>query len=210
VVSGARQKDENWDPEENGGYAVHGMNLCVDLSPVITPVVENDPTKAGPSDPLAQVEKTAESSRRAKEIGAPRIESLYELSENYNADPYELSKRVRKQFREVKKVEKRKRAEDEGVKEKYGLPTTLKLVDEAEVKEEAKLAWAQERPAWEAQERSKRRRTIAEIGKNTSSGSGLPATLLANTFKRGDPFLSQKSQSLYKPTIAGVVRKPRG
>lgn len=173
-------------------------------------MVENDPTKAGPTDPLAQVEKTAESSRRAKEIGAPRIESLYELSENYNADPYELSKRVRKQFREVKKVEKRKRAEDEGVKEKYGLPTTLKLIDEAEVKEEAKLAWAQERPAWEAQERSKRRRTTAELGKNAPSGSGLPAALLANTLKRGDPFLSQKPQSLSKPTIAGVVRKSRG
>jgi hypothetical protein len=24
VVSGARQKNEDWDPEENGGYAVHG------------------------------------------------------------------------------------------------------------------------------------------------------------------------------------------
>lgn len=27
VVSGARQKDEEWDPEENGGYAVHGTFL---------------------------------------------------------------------------------------------------------------------------------------------------------------------------------------
>jgi hypothetical protein len=25
VESGARQKVEDWDPEENGGYAVHGM-----------------------------------------------------------------------------------------------------------------------------------------------------------------------------------------
>ena len=24
VVSGARQKEEDWDPEENGGFAVHG------------------------------------------------------------------------------------------------------------------------------------------------------------------------------------------
>ena len=24
VVSGARQKDEDWNPEENGGFAVHG------------------------------------------------------------------------------------------------------------------------------------------------------------------------------------------
>lgn len=176
----------------------------------LTLLAENDPTKAAPNDPLAQVEKIAESSRRAKEIGAPRIESLYDLSENYNADPYDLSKRVRKQFREVKKVEKRKRAEDEGVKDKYGLPSTLKLIDEAEVNEEAKLAWAQERPAWEAQERSKRRRTVAEVGKNAPSGSSLPAALLANSIKRDDPFLSRKSLSLSKPSITGVVRKPRG
>ena len=24
VVSGARQKDEDWDPAENGGFAIHG------------------------------------------------------------------------------------------------------------------------------------------------------------------------------------------
>ena len=24
VTSGARKKEEDWDPEENGGYAVHG------------------------------------------------------------------------------------------------------------------------------------------------------------------------------------------
>ena len=24
VVSGARKKEEDWNPEENGGYAVHG------------------------------------------------------------------------------------------------------------------------------------------------------------------------------------------
>lgn len=24
VVSGARQKDEEWNPEENGGFAIHG------------------------------------------------------------------------------------------------------------------------------------------------------------------------------------------
>ena len=25
VASGARKKDEDWDPEENGGFAIHGM-----------------------------------------------------------------------------------------------------------------------------------------------------------------------------------------
>ena len=33
VVSGARQKDEDWDPAENGGFAVHGM-LCFRLFPI--------------------------------------------------------------------------------------------------------------------------------------------------------------------------------
>jgi len=27
VVSGARQKDEDWDPEENGGFAIHGEHI---------------------------------------------------------------------------------------------------------------------------------------------------------------------------------------
>ena len=25
VTSGARKKDEDWDPEEHGGFAIHGM-----------------------------------------------------------------------------------------------------------------------------------------------------------------------------------------
>jgi len=26
VTSGARQKDEEWNPEENGGFAIHGQS----------------------------------------------------------------------------------------------------------------------------------------------------------------------------------------
>ncbi|CAG8619695.1 16971_t:CDS:2, partial [Acaulospora colombiana] len=192
-TSGARQKDEEWNPEENGGFAIH----------------ENDPSKAGPSDPLAQLEKTSDALRKAKEIGAPRIESLQELSDTYNTDPYELSKRVRKQFREVKKVDKRKREEEEAVKDKYSLPSTLKLVEESEVKEEAKNLWAKERTEWEANERTKRRRTIAEVGKTTKKDGSLAASLLKNSLKSSDPFLSSKSSSS-KPALAGIVRRPRG
>ncbi|CAG7852600.1 Coiled-coil domain-containing protein 130 AltName: Full=9 kDa protein [Serendipita indica DSM 11827] len=172
VTSGARQKDEEWNPEEAGGYAIH----------------ENDPSKAGPIDPLAQVEKTAESSRYAREVGAPRIESLQELSETYNADPYELSKRVRKQFREDKKIEKRKREDDDSFKDKYALPSTLKLVDEADIREEASTKWAQERGEWEVLERSKRRRTMAEMGRAPKQDGTLATSLLSGALKRQDPF----------------------
>lgn len=33
VVSGARQKDEEWDPEENGGFAIHGTRSTNPFSP---------------------------------------------------------------------------------------------------------------------------------------------------------------------------------
>ena len=29
VTSGARQKDEDWNPEENGGFAIHGKFLAL-------------------------------------------------------------------------------------------------------------------------------------------------------------------------------------
>jgi coiled-coil domain-containing protein 130 len=176
----------------------------------LTRLAENDPNKAGPSDPLAQVEKTAEATRRANEIGAPRIESLQDLSENYNADPYELSRRVRKQFREVKKVEKRKRDEDNAIKDKYSLPSTLKLVDEGEVREEASAAWAQERAQWEAESGAKKRRTIAEVGVAPRKDGTLASALLRNTLKSGDPFLSSTSRTSSRPSIAGIVKRPKG
>jgi coiled-coil domain-containing protein 130 len=157
---------------------------------------------------LAQLEKTTDAARRANEIGAPRITSLQDLSDTYNTDPYELSKRVRKQFREVKKVEKRKREEEEAVKDKYSLPSDLKLIEGSEVQEEAKNLWAKERTEWEASERTKRRRTIAEIGKTTKKDGSLAASLLKNSLKSSDPFLSSKTSS--KPTIGGIVRRPRG
>ncbi|KAG8830474.1 hypothetical protein FRB91_009195 [Serendipita sp. 411] len=192
VAEGARQKDEEWNPEEAGGFAIH----------------ENDPTKTGPVDPLAQVEKTAESSRHAREVGAPRIESLQELSDTFNSDPYELSKRIRKQFRETKKVEKRKREEEDSVKDKYALPSEMKLVDEAEVREEASATWAQERAEWEEQEYKKRRRMKAEMGSVPKKDATSAVALLRSSLKTADPFLSSGAGT-FRPTIGGIVKKPR-
>ena len=173
---------------------------------------ENDPSKAGPSDPLAQVEKTANQERRANEVGAPRLNTLQVLSEHYGADPYELSSKVRKKFREDKRVEKRKRDADEAVKEKYGLPTDLKLVDNAEVEEDASR-WKGERRDWEARETAKRRRLSAEVGKSPSTRlkdtktSSLASALLRNTARKSDPFLvSKKPQRL---SINGISHKPK-
>ncbi|KIM84404.1 hypothetical protein PILCRDRAFT_818768 [Piloderma croceum F 1598] len=126
VVSGARQKDEDWDPEQNGGYAVH----------------DTEKGDAGPSDPLAALEKSTDAQTHLTKVQMPRLESLQSVSEHYNSDPYSLSLKVRKRFRAEKKVEKEKQSVDDLIKGRYGLPETLRLVDDDDdVKSEAKEGW---------------------------------------------------------------------
>ncbi|KAG8910378.1 hypothetical protein FRC00_008293, partial [Tulasnella sp. 408] len=155
VTSGARKQEQDWDPEENGGFAAHGANpirlpMCITrrahanlaLLPIgaTRPVLETDPDKP-PDDPLAALEKTTIQKQTVETVVKPRIEALQGLSEHYNADPYALSVKVRKKFREEKKAEKRKREEDDDFKTKWALDKDLQLVPDEEVRTEAKEAW---------------------------------------------------------------------
>ncbi|KAG5220114.1 DUF572-domain-containing protein [Salix suchowensis] len=142
VTSGARRKEEDWNPEENGGYAVHDTE-----------------GKAAPVDPLAVLEKTTDAQKNLTQVQIPRLESLQNVSEQYNSDPYTLSRKVRKRFREVKKVALEKEAADDSLKGRYGLPETLKLLDEAEDDAlRAKEEWEQARKESMEEASSKRRR----------------------------------------------------
>ncbi|KAI5829940.1 DUF572-domain-containing protein [Schizophyllum commune Tattone D] len=153
VTEGARQKDEEWDPEENGGYAIHDTE-----------------GKAGPSDPLAALEKTTDAQNYSTKVQQPRLEELEEASERLNADPYALSRKVRKHFREEKKVEQKKRAADEEIKDRYGLPVELDLArareDESSAKE-AKEAWL--RGKRELEEREAEAVKRRKLGQGTTS-----------------------------------------
>jgi len=159
VVSGAKQKNEEWDPEENGGFAIH------------------DSAKAGPSDPLAALEKTAEAVKYSAAVQAPRIESLQSLSDRYSADPYSHSMRMRKKFRIQKKIDKAQQAADDAVKSKYGLPETLGLVPDSEVAAEAKEGWVKGRQGLEATAKPHERSSKSQ----RSSLSLLRATVLKNS-----------------------------
>ncbi|KAL1663613.1 CWC16 protein [Schizophyllum commune] len=153
VTEGARQKDEEWDPEENGGYAIHDTE-----------------GKAGPSDPLAALEKTTDAQNYSTKVQQPRLEELEEASERLNADPYALSRKVRKHFREEKKVEQKKRAADEEIKDRFGLPVELDLArareDESSAKE-AKEAWL--RGKRELEEREAEAVKRRQLGQGTTS-----------------------------------------
>ncbi|KAF9059423.1 CWC16 protein [Rhodocollybia butyracea] len=121
VTSGARQKDEDWDPEENGGFAVHDTDASA------TP---NHQTK----------------------VQIPRLESLMDVSEHYNSDPYALSLKVRKHFREDKKIRKEKEKLDTEVKDR------LADEDEDTIKD-AKEQWRKGREEISLRE-NKRRKII--------------------------------------------------
>ncbi|KAI0329248.1 DUF572-domain-containing protein [Cubamyces sp. BRFM 1775] len=155
VVSGARQKDEEWDPAENGGFAVH----------------ETDPNQ-GPVDPLAALEKSTDAQNHMNNVQIPRIEALQNLSDHYSSDPYAHSLRVRKRFREQKKVDKAREEADEHIKSVYGLPETLALTTEdEESKAKAKEQWEQARQAMEERESAKRRKIGAELAVVPSASS---------------------------------------
>lgn len=92
------------------------------------------------------LEKTTSAQHHTEKVQKPRIESLQQLSEHYNADPYSLSAKARKRFREEKKLDKLNRAADSELKGRYGLPEDLSLAAENEAtRREAKEAWEKQR-----------------------------------------------------------------
>ncbi|KAG1843953.1 DUF572-domain-containing protein [Suillus subalutaceus] len=164
VVSGARQKDEDWDPEENGGFAIHDTE-----------------GKAGPADPLAALEKTTDAQNHVAKVQIPRIEALQGVSDHYNNDPYTLSS-MRRRSRH------RNAPDDDTIKGKYGLPEELKLVeDDAEAKHQARDEWARARMDYEAERNSKRPRLSIPSSSGSNSRptldtvSSLKARILDNT-----------------------------
>lgn len=220
VKEGARKKEEDWDPEENGGFAVHGTYICRCLGAFID-TLETDTDKAGPSDPLAALEKTKQQEHQLATIGKPRIAELETLSEHYNADPFAHSSRARKFLRAEKKVEAAKTKADKAVRDKYALPEDLRLaaVDDAELLKEAKDAFEVGRKERDSELDMTSRRLSAAIGSqgvrsgstslpgertnramvkgqsSASSAAGasfsLRSRLLQSTTRQSDPFLKQ-------------------
>lgn len=153
--------------------------------------------KAGPSDPLAALEKTTEAQNHANNVQKPRIEELQDASDVHNADPYELSLRLRKRFRTEKKAEKVLAVADDQLRGQYALPKELKLIrDDETTLATAKEEWSRAREQVRLRESAKRKRELvapASIGiasRTPTSASSSPAfaslrsRILANTAKQ--------------------------
>lgn len=182
---------------------------------------------SAPVDPLAALEKSTDAKEHLEKVQIPRLEGLMDVSEHYNSDPYSLSTKVRKRFREEKKVEKQKAKADDQLRGRYGLPESLKLIeDDEKARAEAKAEWERGQRELHLRESSKRRKLAVEVVSvpsgsssqrpthitsrsrskpSTSSNSlnELRARILATTARQSDVFSQPRSARPGKaPTIA--------
>lgn len=195
-----------------------------------TKYLDTEKDNAGPSDPLLALEKLTDAQNHVTKVQIPRLESLQAVSEHYNSDPYSLSLKVRKRFRQEKKVEREKKAFDDGIKERYGLPETLNLLQEDDkTKLEAIEEWGRGRREFEARENTKRRRLestaipvistskiahLRPMSTKLSSGStgnrdsnsvvtSLRARIMENTARHSD-LLSRERSKIHERTHSGM------
>ncbi|OAV89048.1 hypothetical protein PTTG_07127 [Puccinia triticina 1-1 BBBD Race 1] len=193
VESGARQKHEEWDQEENGG------------------IVLNRKEDGEPPDAFAQVEKKTSDKLAALET-KDRLEELMEFSEARNSDPFALSQRLRKTFRKEKAELITKSRGDDQLRSKYSLPAGLKFIEGAEddpsdqehAKEARRLI-----DTHRAEVEAKRSRLSAERGlPPIRSHSGLPpkAAQLADLKQKLAPSRQKKLASIRTGSL--VSRRP--
>lgn len=145
------------------------------MTVILSNTPDTDPN-AGPVDPLAALEKSTDAQNHMNNVQVPRLEAIQSLADHYGSDPYSLSVKVRKRFREVKKIEKKQEAADTQVKGRYGLPEELKLTAETEeTRLEAKEEWSKAQKELAARESKRRKLEPIGLVPRASTSSSLSA-----------------------------------
>jgi len=126
VVSGARRKIEDWDPEENGSIA-------------LTDEKEKEKLE---SNAFYKLENDLKNKKKAEET-VPLLTQLQNLNDRQWKDPYTSSYIIRKKFRERKKQEKQQKEEDQKFKDKHLLSIEI-LPENEEDEKKAKQAFKED------------------------------------------------------------------
>lgn len=194
VEEGAKQKNEDWDPEENGGFAVHGEQPRTEfLESWSEPVADTEAPSASepPADPFDHLEKTINQQTWAKQK-ASHLTDLLDASNRLSADPYMVSSALRRRFREEKKVILEKQGRDDGLREKYGLHEEVDLGDEDVEKSRA---------MWEARREAR--------GLPVGDGDGVDQES-ASGWEDSGPSVAGSSTAGTPRTMPGSLRKGKG
>ncbi|ORZ01726.1 CWC16 protein [Syncephalastrum racemosum] len=108
VVSGARKKVEEWEPEDNE----------------VVKLKDDETKEKLESDPLYRLEHTVQDKRTGEE-GKTVLTRLQEINDAAWADPYTRSQELRRKFREQKKRDKAEHDETERLRDKHSLGIPL-------------------------------------------------------------------------------------
>lgn len=211
VVEGARRRD--YGPGETGAEAEGDLKF----------LTEEERQKRR-EDAFANLEGKLEDKGTEKK-NKERVEELYDKSEVWR-DPYDVNARLRKDFREKRKVWKREEKHKEGMQDKFSLG--LDIADETEAdrmragliefgasasgdREHEDVSWkplfAQENNTKAMESVGKTKKLKAEIAAEKSR-QGLQQTLIGNTRAAIDPFLSRDSGPASRVNL-GISKRKR-
>jgi len=160
-------------------------------------------------DPFFKLEKDEEDKLKASEQHEV-ISKLYDLSQRQWSDPWSQSQKLRKTFREEKKIIKAKKQLTEDIRTRNGLH--IELLPEAE--EDIVQAKMIEYDGREGREAALRRRELKSgalvFGKRDRNGGSkqkdLERVVKLNTRERADPFLNEKTGKIEPPPLKGAVK----
>lgn len=195
VVSGARQKVEEWEPED---------------SEVIR-LKDEATTEKLENDAFFKLEHGVQDQRKAAD-SVPVLTQLQRLNDAQWSDPYTLSQQLRRKFRDQKKVEKANVEKANQLKDKMSLH--IDLVDEHPDDEiRAKLIEFED-PVIAAAEKRKKDAEVSPLfskrRRDTKGGAKdvLASRLVTQTRRKVDPFLQTANsfgQSSKQNTLADIV-----
>ena len=159
-------------------------------------------------DPFFRLEKDEEDKLKASEQHQI-ISKLYDISQRQWSDPWSQSQKLRKTFREEKKVLKAKKQATEEIRTRNGLH--IELLPEAE--EDTIKAQMIEYEGREGREAALRRRELKTgplvLGKRHRNGDSkrmdLERVAKINTRERVDPFLNDTGK-VEAPSLRGTVK----
>ncbi|TNY17695.1 CWC16 protein [Rhodotorula diobovata] len=200
VTEGAKQKNEEWDPEENGHMVIDNAAS----------------TSTAPPDPFASLEKTV-TQRAAAQSTAERLHALESHNASRWSDPFSASRALRANFRDKKARIVRSEDRAEEVRRRFGLADERVSLEAMRTPQRGSREAEEEGRAWDEARREmervrgeigrKRQREEESVGRASSSSASSPALKalhsrlsLATALKR-DPFSSAlASSSPARPT----------
>lgn len=202
IVEGAKKQADEWDTSDQG--VVQPKSSC-SLQTMLTLGVVEEKKR---DDPFYRLEKDVEDKTRASEQHQI-INELYEASYRQWSDPWTQSKKLRKTFREEKKVIKAKSLATEAIRDRSGLH--IELLPESQDDEiNARMIEYEGREGREAELRRREVKTgailLGKRGRNSDSKKQeLERIVKLNTREQVDPFLTQHGRS-GPPPLLGTVK----